>query len=41
MTELIDLARSIAGRADGGEQIEAYAARGRETSVRIFEADIE
>jgi PmbA protein len=41
VTELIDLARSIAGRADGGEQIEAYAARGRETSVRIFEADIE
>jgi len=41
MTELIDLARSIACRAKTGEQIEAYVARGRETSVRIFEEDIE
>jgi len=41
MTELIDLARSIAARAEAGEQVEAYVARGRDTSVRIFEGDIE
>ena len=41
MTELIELARSVAGRALPGEQLEAYVARGRETSVRVFESDIE
>ncbi len=41
MTDLLDLSRSVAQRAEGDEQIEAYVARGRETSVRIFEQAIE
>jgi PmbA protein len=41
VTDLLDLAQSVAGRAEGEEQIEAYVARGRETSVRVFEQKIE
>jgi len=41
--ELADLARSIAEQADAGagEQVEAYVAQGRETSVRVYEGDVE
>lgn len=41
MAELVELVRSIAARAEAGEEVEAYAARGRETSVRAYEGDIE
>jgi PmbA protein len=41
MPELLDIARRIAGQAAAGEQIEAYVAHGRETSLRIFEQSIE
>jgi PmbA protein len=41
VTELIELARSLAARAVAGEQLEAYVARGREVSVRVFDNDIE
>jgi PmbA protein len=39
--ELLELARAVAAQAAGDEQIEAYVSRGRETSVRIFEREIE
>lgn len=40
---LIDLATAVARQADeaGGEQVEAFVARGRETEVRVFEGEIE
>ncbi|HXY43664.1 MAG TPA: TldD/PmbA family protein [Acidimicrobiales bacterium] len=41
MADLLGLARSVARQAAGREQIEAYVARGRETSVRVFEQGIE
>lgn len=41
MAELIDLARAVAARVIAGEQLEAYVARGRDASVRVFEGDIE
>ena len=41
MTDLLGVARSLAQRADAEEEIEAYVSRGRETSVRIFEQQIE
>ncbi len=41
MPDLLGLARSIASRAVGGEQVEAYIASGRETSIRVFEHEIE
>jgi PmbA protein len=41
VAELVELVRSIAARAEAGEEVEAYAARGRETSVRAYEGDIE
>ena len=43
MAELAELARSVAEQANGGkgEQVEAYVARARETSVRVYEGDVE
>ena len=41
MTELLEVARRIAGQAAAGEEIEAYVARGRETSLRVFEQSVE
>ncbi len=40
-TELLDLARSVAQRAERGEQVEAYVARSQDTSVRVYEGEIE
>lgn len=39
--DLNDLARSIVDRADSGEHVEAYVARGRETDVRVFDGEVE
>lgn len=43
MPELIELAEAVARQADSGvgEQVEAYVSRGRETSIRAFEGDVE
>jgi PmbA protein len=38
---LLDLARSIAARAEPGEQIEAYVSRSRDTDVRVFAGAVE
>jgi PmbA protein len=41
--ELVALARSIADQAASGdgEQVEAYVSQGRETSVRVYEGEVE
>ena len=41
MSELLDLAQSVAGRARQGEGIEAYVARGHDTEVRAFAGEVE
>jgi PmbA protein len=43
MPELVELAEAVARQADSaaGEEIEAYVARGRETSIRVFDGDLE
>lgn len=41
MSDLLDLVTRIAERAQEGEQVEAYAMRGRETEVVVYESDIE
>jgi len=39
--ELLELARRLAEQATGGEEVEVYVARSRETSIRVFEGAIE
>jgi PmbA protein len=39
--ELIELARRIAGRAEPGEEVEAYVARSTSLSVKAYEGDVE
>lgn len=39
--ELLDVARSVIGRALPGEQVEAYVARGRGTSVKAYGGEVE
>ncbi len=41
MSELLDLAQKVAAEASGGEQVEVYVSRGRETSVRVYQGGIE
>ena len=41
MSELLELAESVVGRARGGEELEVYAARGHDTEVRAYDGDIE
>ena len=42
MTELLELARKIAGQADGpDEQVEAFVAKGRSTSVKVHGGKVE
>jgi PmbA protein len=38
---LLDLARSIAARAELGEQVEAYVSRSRDTDVKVFGGAVE
>jgi PmbA protein len=40
-TDLLELARGVAGAARAGEQIEAYAVRTRETDIEVFRGDVE
>jgi len=39
--DLLDLVRDIAGRAEPGEQVEAYAAHSVDTDVKVFEGAVE
>jgi PmbA protein len=39
--ELVDIARSVAGTARDGEQVEAYVIRTRETDVEVFDGAVE
>ena len=41
MDDLLELATGIAGRAEQGEQIEAYVARAKDTAVRVYEGEVE
>jgi PmbA protein len=41
MPELLDLAERVAGWARAGEQVEVFAVHGRDTEVRVYEAEIE
>ncbi len=41
MTDLLDIARRVAGGARAHEQVEAYVARSHETEVRVFDGDVE
>ena len=41
VAELLDLARSIAGRAEGGEQVEAYVTHERDFYVKAYEGEVE
>src|ERR1700730_16447391 len=39
--DLLVLAEQVAGWAGDGEQVEAYAARGRETEIRVYDGEVE
>jgi PmbA protein len=39
--ELLDIAKRLAAEAGPGEQVEAYVAREREASVRVYEGEVE
>ena len=41
MSELLSLAERIVARALPGEQVEAYVSRGTETSVRVYQGEVE
>jgi PmbA protein len=41
VSELLELARRVAGAARDHEQVEAYVARSSETEVRVFDAEVE
>lgn len=41
MSDLIDITEKIIGWAKDGEQVEAYASRGNDTTVRVYNAEIE
>ena len=41
MSDLLDVARKVAGTAREGEQLEAYVSRVRETEVKVHDANVE
>ena len=41
MSELLDIAKGILGRAEGSEQIEVFVSRSRENEVRAYQGEIE
>ena len=41
MSELVDLAAGIVGRAAAGEHLEVYVAKGAETEVRSYRGEVE
>lgn len=40
-TDLLEVARAVAGAASADEQVEAYVVRSRETDVRVFDGEVE
>jgi PmbA protein len=40
-SELLDIARMVAGWGNDGEQVEAFVARGRSTSVKAYRGEVE
>src|ERR1700722_11391877 len=40
-SDLLELAERVVGWARDGEQVEAYAARGRETEIRVYDGEVE
>ncbi len=40
-TDLLDLCRRVVDQARAGEQVEAYAARGRRTAIKTYEEQVE
>lgn len=41
MSELVDLARRVAGQARPGEQVEVFVARSTSTTVRVYSGEVE
>ena len=41
VSELLDLAESLVGRATGAEEVEVYVARGHDTEVRAYDGEVE
>lgn len=41
MPELLEIATALASRARPSEQVEAFVARGHQTSIRVFDGDVE
>ena len=41
MTDLIDLAQGLAGRAEPGEELEAYVARSTSLSAKAYDGEVE
>src|SRR4051794_11842090 len=41
MAELLEVAGRVAAQARAGEEIEAYVVRARDTSVRVYEGEVE
>ena len=39
--DLLELADRLVGMAEGGEELEAYVARSSDTSVRVYEGEVE
>ncbi len=39
--ELLALAEKVVAQAQAGEQVEAYVSRGRETSIRVYQGEVE
>jgi PmbA protein len=39
--DLVEVARRVAGGAGGGEEVEAFVVRSRETEVRVFDGEVE
>ncbi|HET9059562.1 MAG TPA: DNA gyrase modulator, partial [Acidimicrobiales bacterium] len=41
MSELLELATRVAGWARDGEAVEVYASRGTDTSVKVYDGEVE
>src|SRR5947199_10489580 len=41
MSELLEIAEKVAAQARGGEEVEAYVARARDTDVKVFDGEVE
>src|SRR5206468_8136991 len=41
LTDLLHIAEEVAAQAAGGEEVEAYVARARDTEVKVFDGEVE